>query len=133
MLHFYIWHDLQSPPNQAHSLSNIKLGYPLWQPEPHTSGEVQIGDIGYIDGDGAFVRLFNVRTGDPQYSSKYEVVFWKDSSAKDMESLSVHDVLLATASNPVAPMRKYLSRGIKGTVVKASAQSSVYVHSLKER
>ena len=35
-------------------------GYPLWSPEVTAKeGEVQIGDVGYID-DGVFKRLFNI-------------------------------------------------------------------------
>lgn len=33
-------------------------GYPLWEPEPTKSGEVLVGDIGYIL-EGGFYRLFN--------------------------------------------------------------------------
>ncbi|KAI0754004.1 hypothetical protein C8Q80DRAFT_1116859 [Daedaleopsis nitida] len=33
-------------------------GYPLWEPEPTESGEVLIGDVGYVL-DGGFYRLFN--------------------------------------------------------------------------
>ncbi|PIL25477.1 hypothetical protein GSI_13367 [Ganoderma sinense ZZ0214-1] len=33
-------------------------GYPLWEPEPTQSGEVLIGDVGYVL-DGGFYRLFN--------------------------------------------------------------------------
>ena len=46
-------------------LQVYKLGHPLWWPE-HTKGpngqrrEIEIGDVGYIDSDGAFHPLFNV-------------------------------------------------------------------------
>lgn len=49
----------------AEKLSLFKHGHPLWYPEP-TNGmdgerhEVHIGDVGYVDEDGAFRRLFNV-------------------------------------------------------------------------
>lgn len=33
-------------------------GHPLWEPEPTQSGEVLIGDVGYML-DGGFYRLFN--------------------------------------------------------------------------
>ena len=39
-------------------LMSLGKGHPLWCPEPHSSGEAQIGDVGYIF-EGAFVRLFN--------------------------------------------------------------------------
>ena len=35
-------------------------GIPLWTPEPSgDDDEVRIGDVGYIDDDGQFHRLFN--------------------------------------------------------------------------
>lgn len=40
-------------------LHTVGEGDAVWFPEPHISGEVQIGDVGYIL-EGAFVRLFNV-------------------------------------------------------------------------
>lgn len=49
----------------AEQLGIFHYGHPLWYPEP-TSGldgkehEVHIGDVGYIDEDGAFCRLFNI-------------------------------------------------------------------------
>ena len=42
----------------ASELVHLRYGHPLWHPEPTKFGEVQIGDVGYID-DGAFYRLFN--------------------------------------------------------------------------
>lgn len=33
-------------------------GLPLWSPEPSKFGEVQIGDVGYVE-RGGFYRLFN--------------------------------------------------------------------------
>jgi hypothetical protein len=49
----------------AESLARYKHGYPLWWPEPtkHLGGkvrEVEIGDVGYVDEDGAFNTIFNV-------------------------------------------------------------------------
>ena len=36
-------------------------GMPLWSPEPvENEGEVRIGDVGHVDEDGQFHRLFNV-------------------------------------------------------------------------
>ena len=42
----------------ASQLVHLLYGHPLWYPEPEESGEVDIGDVGNIDG-GKFVRLFN--------------------------------------------------------------------------
>lgn len=43
----------------ANELKSLGYGYPLWYPEPSKNGEVQIGDVGYIE-DGQFQRWFNV-------------------------------------------------------------------------
>lgn len=42
----------------AEQLVGRGYGLPLWHPEPTKFGEVQIGDVGYVD-DGCFYRLFN--------------------------------------------------------------------------
>ncbi|GJE97263.1 WD40 repeat domain-containing protein [Phanerochaete sordida] len=45
----------------AELLQHYKLGRALWDPEPPRAYEnIYIGDVGYIDEDGAFFRLFNV-------------------------------------------------------------------------
>ncbi|GJE94334.1 WD40 repeat domain-containing protein [Phanerochaete sordida] len=57
------------------SLFSLDLGYALWYPEPHESGQPQIGDVGYIR-DGAFIRLFNINAARPEH----KVVFWGDDA-----------------------------------------------------
>ena len=52
----------------------LHYGYALWHPEPHRSGEPQIGDVGYTR-EGAFIRLFNLNTSKPEH----QVTFWDDS------------------------------------------------------
>ena len=42
----------------AEQLIACGFGLPLWQPEPTSFGEVQIGDVGFVE-DGCFYRLFN--------------------------------------------------------------------------
>ena len=42
----------------AAELAPLKLGIPLWIPEPQDCDEVCVGDVGYLQ-DGAFYRLFN--------------------------------------------------------------------------
>lgn len=51
-------------PNRAHQLyadamEVVGLGYPLWYPEPDNSGQVLVGDVGFVE-EGRFCRLFNV-------------------------------------------------------------------------
>ncbi len=49
----------------AEELQKLAYGHPLWWPE-HTKGPggrergIEIGDVGYIDSDGAFHPLFNI-------------------------------------------------------------------------
>ncbi|KZT00235.1 uncharacterized protein LAESUDRAFT_666522 [Laetiporus sulphureus 93-53] len=54
-------------------LSKLGQGYPLWNPEPPSRFEVEIGDIGFI-ADGSFYRLFRA-TEDPTHpiNAKYGV------------------------------------------------------------
>lgn len=50
----------------AEQLFSLGYGHPLWCPQPSTSDRdskeraIHIGDVGYVDGDGDFCRLFNV-------------------------------------------------------------------------
>ncbi len=43
-------------------LSSLTYGLALWNPRPVEDlyGHVSIGDVGYLLGNGAFMRLFNV-------------------------------------------------------------------------
>ena len=43
----------------ANELVKHGAGMPLWQPEPTSSGETEVGDIGFLQ-DGQFHRSFNV-------------------------------------------------------------------------
>lgn len=54
-------------------LSTIGEGTALWYPEPHETGEVQIGDVGYIF-EGAFIKLFNTvsETQDSRFYGQFE-------------------------------------------------------------
>lgn len=49
----------------AEELFTYGYGHPLWCPEPSkgldgSTRDVQLGDVGYVDEDGGFRRLFNV-------------------------------------------------------------------------
>ena len=54
------------------SLFSLDLGYALWFPEPHESGQPQIGDVGYIR-EGGFIRLFNINDATPD---SHKVTYW---------------------------------------------------------
>ena len=47
----------------AEQLGYLAHGHALWTPEP-LYGNVYVGDVGHIDEDGAFHRLFNVTVGE---------------------------------------------------------------------
>lgn len=53
------------------SLALLGQGYALWYPEPHITGEPQIGDVGYV-GEGSFIRLFNLNIE----RKEHQVTFW---------------------------------------------------------
>ena len=40
-------------------LYSREYGLPMWMPEPNPS-EVLVGDVGYVEDDGSWIRLFNV-------------------------------------------------------------------------
>ena len=50
---------IQSAVVYAEQLYKSGRGIPLWYPEPSATGEVQIGDVGFLY-NGGFHRLFNV-------------------------------------------------------------------------
>ncbi|GJE85152.1 WD40 repeat domain-containing protein [Phanerochaete sordida] len=93
--------------------TTLSHGYPLWWPEPLETGEIQIGDVGYIDENGVFVRLFN--TVDPQPIPNRHVQFEPVPLPAMRSSPAEHH-------NAMVPAR-YSSRGVEETSVKASVQA----------
>ena len=91
-------------------------GHALWFPEPHNSGEVQIGDVGFIK-DGAFVRLFNVDTT----KQEYRVDFWPEPYSVSTP-LGPSALMLETRDNTLGPGR-FRSRGVQESEVKLSAEA----------
>ncbi|KAF7789119.1 hypothetical protein EIP86_000054 [Pleurotus ostreatoroseus] len=47
----------------AQELGVLAHGHPMWCPEPMGPYEVRVGDVGFIDEDGQFHRLFNATVG----------------------------------------------------------------------
>ncbi|PCH36243.1 hypothetical protein WOLCODRAFT_166779 [Wolfiporia cocos MD-104 SS10] len=64
----------------ARLLSQKGYGYPLWSPEPLEQGEIDIGDVGWIQ-DGRFIRLINTFESPQSPINEY----WK--SLRDFETL----------------------------------------------
>ena len=61
--------EFYPPSVYAKQLARLGYGYPLWFPEPEDGHEVQLGDVGFIDG-GRFRRLFNAMTGEGFYTEQ---------------------------------------------------------------
>ena len=96
----------------ASKLFSLGQGYALWYPEPHVTGEVEVGDVGYVD-DGAFVRLLNVRAGVPP------ITYWQ-TPFENSEILPEEAFRMDVRVNPLAP-GKYHSYGVEQTDVRGSA------------
>lgn len=49
-----------STPSSSYAETLVSQGYglPLWFPEPGKQGDVEIGDVGFVN-EGRFIRLFN--------------------------------------------------------------------------
>ena len=96
------------------SLSELGSGCPLWYPEPHVTGEPQIGDVGYVRG-GAFVRLFNLNS----WVSKYSVEHWP--TAYKVDPPLPKDVFALDKRNaPMGPGR-FKSRGVEELKLEGNA------------
>lgn len=95
------------------SLSSLDLGYALWYPEPHDTGELQIGDVGYIRG-GAFVRLFNINTSRPDHN----VTTWR-TPFTITDPLSADVFQLDRRDAPLTPGH-YCSHGVEQIDIGAS-------------
>lgn len=96
----------------ASKLFSLGQGYALWYPEPHVTGEVQVGDVGYID-DGAFVRLLNVWAVVPP------ITYWQ-TAFENSEPLSEEAFRIDDRVNPLSP-GNYHSYGVENTEVHGSA------------
>ena len=72
-------------------------GIPLWTPEPSDGGdEVRIGDVGDIDDDGQFHRLFNVTVEAEHPINGGEV-------PRDFQPLNLPTPLISIKPNQFAP------------------------------
>lgn len=121
-------HRKESRPAQlyASAMSPFHLGYALWTPEPHESGEVRIGDVGFVNQDGAFVRLLNVR---PRYD-EYKVTWWSQP-ATDMEPLNESAVYIDCKKGLGSYPRALCSRGVRSVPVMESVDRLVEFMTIK--
>lgn len=90
------------------SLFSLGLGYALWYPEPHETGESQIGDVGYVN-DGAFIRLFNINDSKPEH----QVTFWHTPFKITNPLPGSENVFRPNKQHRAIDDGPYLSRGVQ--------------------
>lgn len=96
----------------AKELSSRKHGIPLWYPEPADQYEVRVGDVGHLDEDGQFHRLFNVTVGpDHPYNA--------DGVPQDFEPLQFNRRLFASHDN-ILPPQPITSNGTDASHIQAN-------------
>ncbi|EKM58871.1 uncharacterized protein PHACADRAFT_248971 [Phanerochaete carnosa HHB-10118-sp] len=105
------------------SLATLHLGHALLYPEPHKSGEPQIGDVGFFH-HGAFVRLFNLDTSSPEK----KVTFWP-TPFENIEPLPPGVLHIDSRRLPFVPGH-YCSHGVERREVNASADVTAGVASI---
>lgn len=115
---------LYRPPSSPYvvypsSLFSLDQRYALWYPEPHESGEVQIGDVEYIR-KGAFIRLLNIDVSVPEK----KVTFWPTP-------FEITDPPLLIVFQPdrrpcLLVSDHYCSHGVEKKETQASADMLVY-------
>lgn len=98
------------------SLFSLGLGYALWYPEPHETGESQIGDVGYVH-EGAFIRLFNINLS----KSEHGVTFWKKAFENAAPLVDSEDLFVLDKRSRVISDGPYQSRGVKKKETRGSA------------
>ena len=88
-------------------------GHPLWEPEPTKSGEVLIGDVGYIL-DGGFYRLFNATL------PSEHPVHQRSGIPEDYEPFVYPDTLLHRRSNAISAgpicSKSVVARNVEGAL-----------------
>ena len=101
----------------AQELYSYGHGLPLWTPEPADRYEVRIGDVGHIDEDGQFHRLFNVAVGEDHPLNE-------DGVPVDFSPLKFNHRLLYSRDDRL-PAGVITSKGMKSR--EAGGGASVYV------
>ncbi|GJE97264.1 WD40 repeat domain-containing protein [Phanerochaete sordida] len=111
----YRLHRFPSAPDKIYSSSmkTLYLGHGMWYPEPHESGEPQIGDVGFMK-EGAFIRLFNLDVSAPEK----KVSFW-DPPFEVSERPPPGSFKIDQRARPLAPTH-YRSHGVQSRRYHAS-------------
>ncbi|GJE97235.1 WD40 repeat domain-containing protein [Phanerochaete sordida] len=115
----YRLHRFPSAPDKIYSssLKTLYLGHGMWYPEPHESGEPQIGDVGFLK-EGAFIRLFNLDTAAPEKKVTYWDPPFEISDPPPRGSFKIDH-----RARPLVP-RHYRSHGVQRQRYHASASLS---------
>ena len=87
----------------------LRYGYALWHPEPHKTGEAQIGDVGYIR-EGAFIRLFNLNASKPEHQVRQ---FRRKPSFEPTAPLSSEVFEALDERRSLLPIGSYRSHGVQ--------------------
>jgi hypothetical protein len=114
---FWLFRPASSPHIvYSSSLASLGLGHALWYLEPHDTGELQIGDVGYIR-DGSFVRLLNIDSSKPEH----QVTHW-DEPFEVTEPLPPGAFRRESHVEPIVPGH-YCSHGVEQREVGASVNA----------
>ncbi|GJF00346.1 WD40 repeat domain-containing protein [Phanerochaete sordida] len=98
----------------ATNLEVLGLGYPLWCPEPHDSGELHLADVGFLH-EGKFIRLFNLDLSSPDKAVTHFKPPFTNIVALPQNALQINrTVNLLSAGH-------YCSRGVRESAAHASA------------
>ena len=97
-------------------LSTLYQGHALWYPEPHVTGEAQIGDVGYIS-EGAFIRLFNLNSARPEH----QVAFWDTTKFEPIAPFPLGAFDRLDSRNALPP-NHYCSSGVERAEISGSAE-----------
>ncbi|EKM58887.1 uncharacterized protein PHACADRAFT_248999, partial [Phanerochaete carnosa HHB-10118-sp] len=106
----------------ASSLQTLNQGHALWFPEPHGSGQPQIGDVGFIL-EGAFVRLFNLDTSAPDK----KVTYWEPRPPFKITEPLPEGVLKTDARPRVLLPGDYCSHGVQRKDIHAAVDVTASV------
>ena len=89
----------------------------MWYPEPHDSGEPQIGDVGYVR-EGAFVRFFNIDTS----KAEHVVSYW-EPQFEIQDPLPADVFRVDKRRAPLGP-GPYVSQGVQEKEIRGSVSAS---------
>ncbi|KAF7305259.1 hypothetical protein HMN09_00776800 [Mycena chlorophos] len=87
-----------------HMTGAIGCGYPLLNPRKASSRPVQLGDVGFLDGDWGFRVLFNLFANDPAREAELRVPSWFEVFPANLKP--------ATVTTHIPPRTSYEAPGV---------------------